>query len=106
MTARVLVVDDIPANVRVAALQSSKSRSETPWVRPCVSRVPRNMISSGSATGRFRRRMPLTIVKTALFAPIPSARTTMAMTVNQRFLTSRRPAKRMSRSKSMAAPLE
>ena len=99
-------MNDIPANVRVAALQSSKSRSDTPWFRPCESRVPRNMISSGSGTGRFRSSTPLTMVKTALLAPIPSARTTMAMTVNQRFLTSRRPAKRMSRSKSMAAPLE
>ena len=91
----------MPENVRAAALQSSKSRSDTPRSRPCVSRVPRNMICSGFGSGRLRRSTAFTMVKTALLAPIPSARTTTAMRVNQRSLTSRRAAKRTSRNRSM-----
>src|SRR5687768_9432291 len=98
--------NDIPENVRLAARQSSKSRSDTPNVRLCVSCVPRNMTCSGFGTGRLRRRMALTIVKTALLAPIPSASTTTATTVNERFFARRRTAYRTSRNRSMQAPLD
>src|SRR4029450_9399025 len=91
--------NDIAENVVAAACQSSKSRIEIPRSRACALRVPTNMICSGFGNGRLRGSTGLTRVKTALFAPIPSASTRAATTVNQRSLTSRRTANLRSWSK-------
>jgi hypothetical protein len=83
---------DIPDSVRDDDRQSSKSASETPDCRPRASRVSSTTSCSELGNGKLRRRTALTIVKTALFAPIPRASTTAAMAVNQRSLRRRRTA--------------
>src|SRR5262249_30357982 len=86
-------------NPRAPSRNPSKSRRDTPTLRPRPSVVAMATIRSGSSNGSPRMRTAFTNVKTASFAPSPSASATTATAVNHLSLTSRRTAYLMSWSR-------
>ena len=72
----------VASSVSFISDQSTKLSGDTVYVSPsCVSRVASTTRRSGSGYGSGRRRTPFTTLKTAVFAPIPSASVTRTTAV-------------------------